>query len=50
MKTALLVIDVQKGVFNKSSKIWQAEELIENINRLLDCPRCIESVHNSSLL
>ena len=39
MKTALLVIDVQKGVFNKSSKIWQAEELIENINRLITWAR-----------
>ena len=39
MKTALLVIDVQKGVFNKSSKIWQAEELIENVNRLITWAR-----------
>jgi nicotinamidase-related amidase len=34
--TALLVIDVQQGLFRKSSPIFKAEELIENINLLVD--------------
>ncbi len=35
-KTALLVIDVQKGLFNKSTPIYQDKALLENINNLVD--------------
>ena len=34
---ALLVIDVQQGLFTKSTPIYKAEELLENINLLVDC-------------
>jgi nicotinamidase-related amidase len=34
---ALLVIDVQKGLFDKSTPIYNAGELLENINALADC-------------
>lgn len=34
--TALLVIDVQQGLFKKSSPIYKAEELLRNINSLVD--------------
>jgi nicotinamidase-related amidase len=34
--TALLVIDVQQGLFRKSTPIYRAEELLENINALVD--------------
>jgi nicotinamidase-related amidase len=34
--TALLVIDVQQGLFKKSSPIYNAEALLENINLLVD--------------
>jgi nicotinamidase-related amidase len=34
--SALLVIDVQKGLFRKSTPIYKAEELLENINLLID--------------
>ena len=34
MDTALLVIDVQQGLFQKSTPIYQAEALIANINQL----------------
>jgi nicotinamidase-related amidase len=33
--TALLVIDVQQGLFKKSTPIYNAEELLENINLLV---------------
>ena len=33
--TALLVIDVQQGLFRKSTPIYKAEELLENINLLV---------------
>jgi hypothetical protein len=33
--TALLVIDVQKGLFEKSIPIYDAEKLLENINHLM---------------
>jgi nicotinamidase-related amidase len=33
---ALLVIDVQQGLFRKSTSIYKAEELLENINMLID--------------
>lgn len=33
---ALLVIDVQQGLFKKSSPIYKAEELLRNINLLVD--------------
>ena len=35
---ALLVIDVQKGLFHRVHPIYKAEELLENINNLID--RC----------
>jgi len=34
--TALLVIDVQQGLFKKSTPIYQADVLLENINLLID--------------
>jgi nicotinamidase-related amidase len=34
--TALLVIDVQQGLFRKSTPIYKADELLENINLLVD--------------
>jgi nicotinamidase-related amidase len=34
--TALLVIDVQQGLFRKSTPIYKATQLIENINLLVD--------------
>jgi nicotinamidase-related amidase len=33
---ALLVIDVQEGLFGKSSPIYRADQLLENINILVD--------------
>lgn len=39
MNQALLVIDIQKGLFNKSTPIYQASQLLENINNLLDYAR-----------
>jgi nicotinamidase-related amidase len=33
--TALLVIDVQRGLFNKSTPIYQAEQLLANIHALV---------------
>jgi nicotinamidase-related amidase len=33
---ALLVIDVQQGLFEKSTPIYKADELLENINTLVD--------------
>lgn len=35
-KTALLVIDVQQGLFGKSTPIYQAETLLKNINTLVE--------------
>jgi nicotinamidase-related amidase len=35
-KTALLVIDVQKELFEKSIPIYQAPQLLEKLNRLID--------------
>ncbi len=34
---ALLVIDVQQGLFDKSTPIYNAGKLLENINALEDC-------------
>jgi nicotinamidase-related amidase len=34
--TALLVIDVQQGLFKKSTPLYKAEELLEKINLLVD--------------
>lgn len=34
--TALLVIDVQRGLFKKSTPIYQADELLKNIGALVD--------------
>jgi nicotinamidase-related amidase len=33
---ALLIIDVQRGLFKKSTPIYQAERLLENINSIVD--------------
>jgi len=33
---ALLIIDVQKGLFNKKTKVYREKELMENINSLID--------------
>ena len=33
---ALLVIDVQQGLFKKSTRIYKADELLQNINTLID--------------
>ncbi|MBN2007660.1 MAG: cysteine hydrolase [Anaerolineae bacterium] len=35
-ETALLVIDVQQGLFKKSAPIYKAEALLQNINALVD--------------
>jgi len=42
-KTALLVIDVQQGLFQKSTPIYKADELLQNINLL------IESAHRANV-
>ena len=34
--TALLVIDVQQGLFERATKVYQAEQFLENLNRLMD--------------
>lgn len=36
MGIALLVIDVQQGLFRKSTPIYQADALLQNINSLID--------------
>ncbi len=33
---ALLIIDVQQGLFRKSTPIYKAEELLQNIHTLVD--------------
>lgn len=38
-QTALLVIDVQQGLFEKSTPIYQAEQLLANINTLIHAAR-----------
>ena len=35
-KMALLIIDVQQGLFGKSTPIYKADELLKNIHRLVD--------------
>lgn len=35
-KQALLVIDVQQGLFEKTTPIYKADELLDNINRLVE--------------
>lgn len=37
--TALLVIDVQKGLFEKSTPIYKANQVLETINNLIDQAR-----------
>ena len=37
--TALLVIDVQQGLFEKATPIYQAETFLENLNTLIDRAR-----------
>lgn len=34
--TALLVIDIQNGLFEKSTPIYRADQLLENIHHLID--------------
>ena len=36
---ALLVIDVQQGLFEKSTKIYQADQMLKNINALITAAR-----------
>ena len=36
VQAALLVIDVQQGLFKKSTPIYHAEELLQNLNLLID--------------
>jgi aminoglycoside 6'-N-acetyltransferase len=36
LRTALLVIDVQQGLFAKSTPVYEAEALLENINALAE--------------
>ena len=43
IKTALLVIDVQQGLFQKAIPIYQAEALLDNINIL------VEKAHHSGV-
>ena len=38
-RTALLVIDVQHGLFQKATPIYQAEQLLQNLNRLIERAR-----------
>lgn len=38
-EVALLVIDLQRGLFNKQNKIFNEDILIENINNLIDKSR-----------
>src|SRR5512140_786860 len=38
-ETALLVIDIQKGLFEKSTPIYKAELLLKNINTLINKAR-----------
>lgn len=33
---ALIVVDMQCGIFNKSVKVYESERLIKNINQLID--------------
>jgi len=40
---ALLVIDIQKGLFEKSTPIYEAEQLLKNINTLIN-KACQEDV------
>jgi len=35
-QSALLIIDVQKGLFSKPTPIYKVDELIQNINSLID--------------
>lgn len=56
MEAVLLVIDVQKGLFNRPIPIYHAEMLLENINRLIeyarinDIPVCFVQHANKSML
>jgi nicotinamidase-related amidase len=34
-KTALLVIDVQKGLFERSTRVYRADDLLDTINALV---------------
>jgi nicotinamidase-related amidase len=39
MDTALLVIDVQQGLFERPTPIYKAKEVVVNINTLIHCAR-----------
>jgi hypothetical protein len=42
-KAALLVIDVQKGLFERATPIHKAEQVLQNINALIrNAPQVIE--------
>ena len=36
---ALLVIDVQQGLFERATKVYQAEQFLDNLNCLIDAAR-----------
>jgi nicotinamidase-related amidase len=38
-RAVLLIIDVQRGIFEKSTPVYQAEQLLENLNLLIDQAR-----------
>ncbi len=40
-KTALLVIDVQQGLFKQANPIYKADELLHNINALIEQARTV---------
>lgn len=41
-KSALIIIDVQQGLFKKKNKIYNSDELISNINAIIDIFRRTE--------
>jgi len=56
-KCALLIIDVQRGLFKQASPVYEAEALLENINSLVDRAHekyvpvfYIQHANNSSLV
>ncbi len=42
-KTALLVIDVQQGLFKQANPIYKAGELLQNINALIERARAVSA-------
>lgn len=41
-KTALIIIDVQKGMFDKSNPVYGAEKLLDNISKLIEKARQVK--------